>query len=297
VLRAIYDARPACQGERTLLTFKGRSVPIVWRCSLPKHEDGYRRLHFYAFDVTEQKEHSDRLDALRAEAARAARVSLFGEMSASILHEVSQPLSAVGSSAEAALRWLARDEPDIGEATAAIARAARWARDATEICRKIRGFIAKAPVQFVEFAASDAVHAALFWSRPKPAQRTSASNVRSIRTRAYSPIGADPAGARESAAQWHPGDRYRFVARARCSACRSLRMRKKSCSTFAIPAPASNRQRSTSFSAVLHEQVRRHRIGLTVARSIVDAPRQDMGTRRTGRGLPLLVRATGAPSG
>ncbi|HDR9005035.1 TPA: histidine kinase [Burkholderia vietnamiensis] len=167
VLRAIYDARPACQGERTLLTFKGRSVPIVWRCSLPKHEDGYRRLHFYAFDVTEQKEHSDRLDALRAEAARAARVSLFGEMSASILHEVSQPLSAVGSSAEAALRWLARDEPDIGEATAAIARAARWARDATEICRKIRGFIAKAPVQFVEFAASDAVHAALFLVSPE----------------------------------------------------------------------------------------------------------------------------------
>ncbi|WP_391857476.1 nitrogen regulation protein NR(II), partial [Vibrio cidicii] len=61
VLRAIYENRTACQGERTLVTFKGRRVPIVWRCSLPKHEDGYRRLHFYAFDVTEQKENSDRL--------------------------------------------------------------------------------------------------------------------------------------------------------------------------------------------------------------------------------------------
>ncbi|MPV60202.1 histidine kinase [Burkholderia sp. HI2761] len=167
VLRAIYEDRPTCQGEHTLVTLKGRSVPIVWRCSLPKNEDGYRRLHFYAFDVTEQKENADRLDALRAEAARAARVSLFGEMSASILHEVSQPLSAVGSSAEAALRWLARDEPDIDEAKAAIACAARWARDATEICRKIRGFIGKAPVQFVEFAASEAVHAALFLITPE----------------------------------------------------------------------------------------------------------------------------------
>lgn len=171
VLRAIYENRAACQGERTLVTLKGRRVPIVWRCSLPKHEDGYRRLHFYAFDVTEQKENGDRLDALRAEAARAARVSLFGEMSASILHEVSQPLSAASSAAEAALRWLARDEPDIAEASAAMAQAARWARDATEICRKIRGFIGKAPVKCVDFAAADAVHAALLLTAPEAAAR------------------------------------------------------------------------------------------------------------------------------
>ncbi|HHT8993286.1 TPA: ATP-binding protein [Burkholderia cenocepacia] len=171
VLRAIYENRTACQGERTLVTFKGRRVPIVWRCSLPKHEDGYRRLHFYAFDVTEQKENSDRLAVLRAEAARAARVSLFAEMSASILHEVSQPLSAVGSSAEAALRWLERDEPDVAEAAAAITQAARWARDATEICRKIRGFIGKAPAKCIDFAAADAVHAALFLIAPEAAAR------------------------------------------------------------------------------------------------------------------------------
>lgn len=89
VLRAIYENKPACQGERTLVTFAGRTVPIVWRCSLPNDEEGYRRLHFYAFDVTEQKENAERLEALRAEMARATRVSLFGEMSASILHEVS----------------------------------------------------------------------------------------------------------------------------------------------------------------------------------------------------------------
>ncbi|MDR8074987.1 GHKL domain-containing protein [Burkholderia cenocepacia] len=171
VLRAIYENRTTCQGERTLLTFKGRRVPIVWRCSLPKNEDGYRRLHFYAFDVTEQKENADRLDALRAEAARAARISLFGEMSASILHEVSQPLSAAGSAAEAALRWLARDEPDIAEAADAIAQAARWTRDATEICRKIRGFVGKAPVKCVDFAAADAVQAALFLIAPEAAAR------------------------------------------------------------------------------------------------------------------------------
>ncbi|MBU9547353.1 ATP-binding protein [Burkholderia multivorans] len=171
VLRAMYENRPTCQGERTLTTFKGRTVPIVWRCSLPKDEDGYRRLHFYAFDVTEQKENSDRLEALRAEMARASRVSLFGEMSASILHEVSQPLSAASASAEASLRWLARDEPNIAEATAAIANAARWARDATDICRKIRSFIGKAPVQSIDCPAADVVTAALFLIAPEAGAR------------------------------------------------------------------------------------------------------------------------------
>ncbi|MCC8402722.1 sensor histidine kinase [Paraburkholderia sp. MMS20-SJTN17] len=167
VFRAMFENRPTCQGERTLITFTGRTVPIVWRCSLPKNEEGYRRLCFYAFDVTEQKENSDRLEAMRTEMARASRVSLFGEVSASILHEISQPLSATRASADASLRWLTRDRPDVHEAAAAIRDAARWARDATEICRRIRGFLGKVPVQMVSFPATESVNAALFLIKPE----------------------------------------------------------------------------------------------------------------------------------
>ena len=60
---------------------------------------------------------------------------------------------------------------DVAEAAAAITQAARWARDATEICRKIRGFIGKAPTKCVDFAAADAVHAALFLIAPEAAAR------------------------------------------------------------------------------------------------------------------------------
>jgi signal transduction histidine kinase len=167
VLRAIFENKPACQGERTLRTFTGKTVPIVWRCSLPKSEEGYRRLHFYAFDVTQQKESNDRLQALRAEMARASRVSLFGEVSASILHEISQPLSAARASADASLRWLGRDRPEIEEAMSAIRDAARWARDATEICRKIRSFVGKTPVQSIRFPAIESVNSALFLISPE----------------------------------------------------------------------------------------------------------------------------------
>lgn len=167
VYRAMLEGRSACQGERTLVTFSGKAVPIVWRCSLPSDVEGYRRLCFYAFDVTEQKENNDRLQALRAEMARSARVSLFGELSASILHEISQPLSAASTSADAAARWLNRDNPDLAEAVSSIQNAARWARDATDICRKMRGFLGKVPVQSVLAPASQAVDAALFLVSPE----------------------------------------------------------------------------------------------------------------------------------
>ncbi|WP_246795984.1 sensor histidine kinase [Burkholderia perseverans] len=167
VYRAMLDGLSACQGERTLVTFSGKEVPIVWRCSLPRDVEGYRRLCFYAFDVTEQKENNDRLQALRAEMARSARVSLFGELSASILHEISQPLAAASTSADAAARWLNRRHPDIDEAVSSIQNAARWARDATDICQKMRGFLGKVPVQSVRAPASQAVDAALFLVSPE----------------------------------------------------------------------------------------------------------------------------------
>ncbi|MFM0502339.1 PAS domain-containing sensor histidine kinase [Paraburkholderia caffeinilytica] len=167
VYRAMFKRGTACQGERTLVTFSGRKVPIVWRCSLPNDLEGYRRLFFYAFDVTEQKENRDRLEALRAEMARSSRVSLFGELAASILHEISQPLSGVRTSSDAALRWLERDTPEIAEAVRAIRDASRWAKDATEICRKMRGFLGKVPERPVQFDAVEAVDSALFLISPK----------------------------------------------------------------------------------------------------------------------------------
>ncbi|WP_321840801.1 sensor histidine kinase [Paraburkholderia bannensis] len=167
VYRAMFEGRAACQGERTLVTFSGKRVPIVWRCSLPSHEDGYRRLCFYGFDVTAQKESNDRMQAMRAEMARTARVSLFGEVAASILHEISQPLSATRTSADAALRWLGNDTPNIEQATETIRDAARWARDATEICRRIRSFLGKVPVHSVSSFASGVIDAAFFLISPE----------------------------------------------------------------------------------------------------------------------------------
>ncbi|WP_354677528.1 PAS domain-containing sensor histidine kinase [Cupriavidus plantarum] len=167
VLRAIFSGAKTCQGERVLKTFDGRSVPIVWRCTLPEEDEKFRRLHFYAFDVTEYKENSDRIQVLRAEAAHTVRISLVGQLAASVLHQVSQPLSSTLISIDAAINWLDRDEPDTGEAMAALIEAARWANRTSQISTKLRSFITRAPVVPSMINAGEVVEAALFILGPE----------------------------------------------------------------------------------------------------------------------------------
>ncbi|ESJ21490.1 histidine kinase [Cupriavidus sp. HPC(L)] len=171
VLRAMFQGKTACQGERTLMSRSGRAIPIVWRCSLPADSERYRRLHFYAFDVTEYKENDERLQALRSEMARTARISLAGQLASSITHEISQPISATLTSLDAALQWLGRATPDIGEAIEAIGNAARWTRDTGEICRNLRGFLARHPVRPALISAADVVESAIFLIASEAAAR------------------------------------------------------------------------------------------------------------------------------
>lgn len=161
VLRAMFDGRAFCQGERLLSTLTGRKVPIVWRCSLPADPAQYRRLHFYAFDVTEHKENSERLQALRAQMARTARVSMVGQLVASITHEIGQPLGAVRTALDAAARWMDRPEPNIDEALAAFRYAARWTDDIAAICQRLRGFLVGAPVEATEVDCAEIVQSAM----------------------------------------------------------------------------------------------------------------------------------------
>jgi C4-dicarboxylate-specific signal transduction histidine kinase len=82
---------------------------------------------------------------LNLELAHANRAATMGQLGSSIAHEINQPLSGVLINAEAALRWLARETPDIAEARRAIEGATRNVRRAAEIVGRIRDLIKKAP--------------------------------------------------------------------------------------------------------------------------------------------------------
>jgi len=98
-------------------------------------------------DITERKcaeEERTRLRQLEADLAHIDRVSILGELAASIAHEVNQPLSGIVSSGSACLRWLARDVPDLEEAREAALRIVRDGKRAGEIIARIRALTKKA---------------------------------------------------------------------------------------------------------------------------------------------------------
>ncbi len=92
-------------------------------------------------DITARMEAERSLAATRAELTRVARFTAMGELVASIAHEINQPLAAVITNSQAALRWLSHDEPNLVEVAAALQRANRDASLAGAVISRIRGFL------------------------------------------------------------------------------------------------------------------------------------------------------------
>jgi PAS domain S-box-containing protein len=91
-------------------------------------------------DVTDRKraeEERERLRQAQADLARASRVTSMGELTASLAHEVKQPIGAAATNARTCIRWLARDHPDIEEAREAAARVANDVSRAAEIISRV----------------------------------------------------------------------------------------------------------------------------------------------------------------
>jgi PAS domain S-box-containing protein len=98
-------------------------------------------------DRTERKRAEEELQKAQAELAHVARVTTLGELTATIAHEINQPLAAVVTNANASLRWLAGDSPNLDETRAAIRRIIRDGNRADEIIGRIRALAKKAPPQ------------------------------------------------------------------------------------------------------------------------------------------------------
>src|SRR5262249_24597828 len=79
-------------------------------------------IYAVARDITELRAAEDELRTSQQELARANRQLTMGAMSASIAHEINQPLAAIVANGNAGLRWLARATPDLEEARAVFKR-------------------------------------------------------------------------------------------------------------------------------------------------------------------------------
>jgi signal transduction histidine kinase len=131
------------EAETRLRNWHGELVDVFVALTFPSGA-GLDRISGSVTDVTERKRFQADIDRTRSELDRALRAATVGEMSTSIAHEVSQPVTAVRTSIEAARRWLERPEPNIGEALAAINQAARDAENAGEVVNRVRQLVSRA---------------------------------------------------------------------------------------------------------------------------------------------------------
>jgi PAS domain S-box-containing protein len=116
-------------------------------------------------DITERKLAEENLQTAQRESARVARQSALGELAASIAHEINQPLGAIRSNADALLRWLALDPPELMEVRNSARLVAADAHRASEVVKRIRTLLAREVPEHAALDINEAIEEVLVLSR------------------------------------------------------------------------------------------------------------------------------------
>jgi PAS domain S-box-containing protein len=108
-------------------------------------------------DVSAAKRAEQELRQAQAELAHVSRVTALGELTASIAHEVSQPIAGVVSNAEAASRWLAGEPPNLDKVREVLGQIVNDGMRAGDVIHRIRALIKKAPPRMARVDVNEAV--------------------------------------------------------------------------------------------------------------------------------------------
>jgi PAS domain S-box-containing protein len=135
------EGRFRCSATGEYRWFHARGVPL-------RDKNGkIRRWYGILTDIEDRKraeEEREKLRQLEADLAHINRVSMMGELAASVAHEVNQPLTGIVSNGSACLRFLAGDAPDVEEAREAVRDIVRDGKRAGEVIARIRALTKKA---------------------------------------------------------------------------------------------------------------------------------------------------------
>jgi PAS domain S-box-containing protein len=132
-LASLEAGQPSPHIESRIRCKDGSYRWLSWRAILDRSS-----IYAIARDITNLKESQDKFHTMRTALAQVSRHETMDAMSASIAHEIRQPLSAIASNASASLRWLKRVDPDVAEAEAALDRIIRDSERANEVITSVR---------------------------------------------------------------------------------------------------------------------------------------------------------------
>jgi C4-dicarboxylate-specific signal transduction histidine kinase len=124
-----------------------------------------RRNEELLLQIAERKHAEGSLLATQAELARVARVAIIGELTASIAHEVNQPLAGIVANADACLAWLSKPQPNLDEAKKAASSMILAATRASEVIARIRSLITKAAPERLKLNINEVIEEAVALAR------------------------------------------------------------------------------------------------------------------------------------
>lgn len=129
--------------EKEYFSKGGSRVPVLIGAAI--FEEGGTQGVAFVLDLSKSKRVDAELREMQTQLSHANRVATMGQLTASIAHEVRQPISAMATTAAAALRWLSAQSPNVHEAIRALNQIVLDAERSGEITTRIRNLFEKAP--------------------------------------------------------------------------------------------------------------------------------------------------------
>ena len=158
-----YRGEPFFQVETKLATLDGQVIDVLFATG---RIGAVANRALAAFvDISDRVRAQEMLSRVQADFAHAARISTLGELTASIAHEVNQPLAAIAAGGEASLRWLAGSKPDVDEVRELTTRMVADSRRASEIIGRIRAMASRRLPEQTLLSLDDVIREALLFLR------------------------------------------------------------------------------------------------------------------------------------
>jgi PAS domain S-box-containing protein len=147
IVECLFQGRTHFEGKGKIVRPDGTVLSVLLVLSFPDDVEALDRVIVGMIDVTERDRTQQALLSAQAEMAKVSRVAMVGALSASLAHELNQPVGAVVLNAQSCLRWLRKDAPDIASASDAAARIVRDAHRVAGILKNTRQMIMKNPAR------------------------------------------------------------------------------------------------------------------------------------------------------
>ena len=164
-LESRYRGESTHHEEAKLLTLDGRVIDVLMTATRPGLITDPNMSLLGFIDITERVRAREALQRVQADFAHAARVAMLGELTASIAHEVNQPLTAITTNSEVGLRLLDRPEPDLAELRDITKGVVDAARGAADIIARVRMMATRQAPQQTLLSIDEVIDEALLFLR------------------------------------------------------------------------------------------------------------------------------------